>query len=155
MQKTAPSPFSKGFALSELTLGVVFLFVLVALVINFADLRNVTAVVYDYQLYYKAKAVSDELIQFNLSGEYPSCSEMLGKAPFCTGIVFGGVRSCNCPFFELKGLETGIFPYPGFKYVKTPGGFCLSAVANSPKKGKFFRINYPIEKDIIRANEGC
>lgn len=160
MKKTA-LPYSflsstqKGYSIPEITLGVVFVFVLVALVLYVVDMDNFMHVVYDIKLNSKMTAVANEIKNFNINGEYPTCSEVLGNAPYCTGIVFGGVKSCDCPFFELKGVDTGIFPYPGFKYLKTREGFCMSSVANNPKKGKYFKINYPKDADVVRANEGC
>jgi hypothetical protein len=154
MKFTLPSP-TLGFALSEITVGVIFMFVLVALIINFFDMGHVSGVLYDVQLNYKLNQVANELKMFEVNGDYPSCSELLGKAPYCTGIVFGGVKSCSCPTFELKNVPTGIFPYAGVKYQKTTSGFCMSAVANSPKKGKYLRMNYPLEQNFVRASEGC
>jgi hypothetical protein len=41
MKFTLPSP-TLGFALSEITVGVIFMFVLVALIINFFDMGHVS-----------------------------------------------------------------------------------------------------------------
>ena len=150
-----PYSCQKGFTSLEGLVGVFLIVLSVALVLFFARPDYFVSKVEDLLLALHLRRISNEIKNFGLNSEPPTCKALVGSGRSCSNIVFDDITSCECPYFTAQNMVTGLDPYPGIKYIVKGKAFCLSAVANNSDKGKFLKIESPTRDSVHRSEESC